>query len=206
MKRKYIIGIIILLVVVLCVAVFLYMPYQNQLHTSEFNKELQNTSSTEAEILKIRDDMGSQNSTDVDVFIKTVNDDISPKYSDELNKLNEAEKHIDNNQTRSDYVKFQKQRIELESQNYNLTVKIYNALAQYYKGEKSPQDANATINNASTELATVQNDLNAAYTNIRNLLKDNPEFNSTLQDLKLADPFYGNPHVLNNTNITNTTQ
>ena len=215
MDKKIIAIIVVLAIVLVGAYMFLYVPYENTARAESFQKSLKNASSTNAEITSISEQFNKQNNTNVETLIKTLNDEISPKYSDELSKLNEAEKFTnDQNESlkkvKSDYISFQKKRVEHESQTANGTIKFYNALAQYYKGEKSPEDAQSSVNNASQELATAQNELNADYTNIRNLLKDNPDFNATLHSLDLTSPFYGemtqqNTTGANTTNTTNTT-
>lgn len=213
MDKKIIAIIVVLAIVLIGAYMYLYVPYENTARAESFDKNLKNASSTNAEITSISEQFNKQNNTNVDTLIKTINDEISPKYSEEISKLSEAEKFTnDKNETmkkvKTDYINFQKKRVEHESQTANGTIKFYNAYAQYLKGEKSPQDAQNSINNASQELANAQNELNADYTNIRNLLKDNPDFNATLHNLNLTSPFYGEMPQQNATaaaNATNTT-
>ena len=98
-------------------------------------------------------------------------------------------------------------RVELESQNIKSTVTKLNAISQYVKGEKNAQDAQTSINNADTAMSNSQKELQQVYTDINTLLKQNPSFNQTLQDLKLEKPYYGETRTQTQTqNITNSTE
>lgn len=207
MNKKVIAIIVAIAVVIIGSYVFIYQPYQENLLSSQFNEGLQNASSVETQIITTTDQFNKQSSTDVDVLIGTINNDITPKYSDELLKLNQTAKLTNNNNTKKKYIDLQMKRVELESQNIKSTVTKLNAISQYVKGEKNAQDAQTSINNADTEMSNSQKELQQVYTDINTLLKQNPSFNQTLQDLKLEKPYYGETRTQTQTqNITNSTE
>ena len=70
-------------------------------------------------------------------------------------------------------------------------------------GEKNGEDAQNTLNKVQTDMTNNNNELNQVYTDIQNLLKENPDLDKKLHDLNLAPAFYGQPAAQN---ITNTTQ
>lgn len=207
MNKKVIAIIVAIAVVIIGSYVFIYQPYQENLLSGQFNEGLQNASSVETQIITTTDQFNKQSSTDVDVLIGTINNDITPKYSDELLKLNQTAKLTNNNNTKKKYIDLQMKRVELESQNIKSTVTKLNAISQYVKGEKNAQDAQTSINNADTEMSNSQKELQQVYTDINTLLKQNPSFNQTLQDLKLEKPYYGETRTQTQTqNITNSTE
>ncbi|MBQ6220537.1 MAG: hypothetical protein IJJ47_12455 [Methanosphaera sp.] len=207
MNKKVIAIIVAIAVVIIGSYVFIYQPYQENLLSGQFNEGLQNASSVETQIITTTDQFNKQNSTDVDVLIGTINNDITPKYSDELLKLNQTAKLTNNNNTKKKYIDLQMKRVELESQNIKSTVTKLNAISQYVKGEKNAQDAQTSINNADTAMSNSQKELQQVYTDINTLLKQNPSFNQTLQDLKLEKPYYGETRTQTQTqNITNSTE
>lgn len=207
MNKKVIAIIVAIAVVIIGSYVFIYQPYQENLLSGQFNEGLQNASSVETQIITTTDQFNKQSSTDVDVLIGTINNDITPKYSDELLKLNQTAKLTNNNNTKKKYIDLQMKRVELESQNIKSTVTKLNAISQYVKGEKNAQDAQTSINNADTAMSNSQKELQQVYTDINTLLKQNPSFNQTLQDLKLEKPYYGETRTQTQTqNITNSTE
>lgn len=207
MNKKVIAIIVAIAVVIIGSYVFIYQPYQENLLSGQFNEGLQNASSVETQIITTTDQFNKQSSTDVDVLIGTINNDITPKYSEELLKLNQTAKLTNNNNTKKKYIDLQMKRVELESQNIKSTVTKLNAISQYVKGEKNAQDAQTSINNADTEMSNSQKELQQVYTDINTLLKQNPSFNQTLQDLKLEKPYYGETRTQTQTqNITNSTE
>lgn len=207
MNKKVIAIIVAIAVVIIGSYVFIYQPYQENLLSGQFNEGLQNASSVETQIITTTDEFNKQSSTDVDVLIGTINNDITPKYSDELLKLNQTAKLTNNNNTKKKYIDLQMKRVELESQNIKSTVTKLNAISQYVKGEKNAQDAQTSINNADTAMSNSQKELQQVYTDINTLLKQNPSFNQTLQDLKLEKPYYGETRTQTQTqNITNSTE
>lgn len=207
MNKKVIAIIVAIAVVIIGSYVFIYQPYQENLLSGQFNEGLQNASSVETQIITTTDQFNKQSSTDVDVLIGTINNDITPKYSDELLKLNQTAKLTNNNNTKKKYIDLQMKRVELESQNIKSTVTKLNAISQYVKGEKNAQDAQTSINNADTAMSNSQKELQQVYTDINTLLKQNPSFNQTLQDLKLEKPYYGETQTQTQTqNITNSTE
>lgn len=206
MNKKVIAIIVAIAVVIIGSYVFIYQPYQENILSGQFNEGLQNASSVETQIITTTDQFNKQSSTDVDVLIGTINNDITPKYSDELLKLNQTAKLTNNNNTKKKYIDLQMKRVELESQNLKSTVTKLNAISQYVKGEKNAQDAQTSINNADTAMSNSQKELQQVYTDINTLLKQNPSFNQTLQDLKLEKPYYGETQTQTQTqNITNST-
>ena len=82
-KISIIIGIIIL-AIVLYFGVTQYQSYQEEVLTESFNKNLQNASSIEANLISSTEKFNQQQSTDVDELISTINNDMTPKYSEEL--------------------------------------------------------------------------------------------------------------------------
>ena len=170
MNKKVIAIIVAIAVVIIGSYVFIYQPYQENLLSGQFNEGLQNASSVETQIITTTDQFNKQNSTDVDVLIGTINNDITPKYSDELLKLNQTAKLTNNNNTKKKYIDLQMKRVELESQNIKSTVTKLNAISQYVKGEKNAQDAQTSINNADTAMSNSQKELQQVYTDINTLL------------------------------------
>jgi len=207
-KKISIIAGIIILAIVLYFGVTQYQSYQEEVLTESFNKNLQNASSIEANLISSTEKFNKQQSTDVDELISTINNDMTPKYSEELKILNDTYEQT-NNDTRKQYLSLQMKRIELESKNLNATVTTLNAISQYVKGEKTPEDAQTSINNANKELTDTSNELNSVLTDIKTLLKQNPDFDQSLRGLNLEKSYYGETHqqaqAQNITNTTNTT-
>lgn len=199
-----IIGIIIL-AVLLYFGVTQYQSYQEDVLTEQFNKNVQNASAIETNIISSTEKFNKQNSTDVDELISTINNDMTPKYSEELKILNDTYESTQND-TRKQYLSLQMKRIELESKNLNATVTTLNAISQYVKGEKTGQDAQTSINNANKELSDTNKELHSVYTDIKTLLKQHPDFNQSLTGLHLEKSYYGETHQQAQTqNITNNT-
>ncbi|MDO5825571.1 MAG: hypothetical protein BZ137_05520 [Methanosphaera sp. rholeuAM130] len=208
-KRKIsIIAAIIILAIVAYFGVTQYQSYQEEVLTESFNKNLQNASAIEANLISSTEKFNNQPSTDVDELISTINNDMTPKYAEELKILNDTYEST-NNDTKKQYVSLQMKRIELSSKNLNATVTTLNAISQLYKGEKSPQDAQTSINNANKDSTDSSNELNSVLTDIKTLLKQNPEFEQSLRGLHLEKSFYGETQqqvqAQNSTNATNTT-
>lgn len=209
-KRKIsIIAAIVILAIVAYFGVTQYQSYQEEVLTESFNKNLQNASAIEANLISSTEKFNNQPSTDVDELMSTINNDMSPKYAEELNVLNKTYESTKND-TKKQYISLQMKRIELSSKNLNGTVTTLNAISQLYKGEKSQEDAQTAINNANKDIANSSSELNSVFTDIKTLLKQNPEFEQSLRGLHLEKPFYGETqqtqNITNTTNTTNNTQ
>ncbi len=206
MDKKIIAAIIAVAVILIAGYFCIYTPYQENILSENYDKGLQDASAIETKIIATTEQFNNQGSTDADTLINTINNEITPKYSEEIAKLNETTKQTNNNQIKQKYLELQMKRLELESKNLNGTVSTLYAISQYVKGEKSAQDAQTSINNANTEMTDSQKELNDVYVDIQTLLKQNPDFNQTLQDLHLEKPFYGEKRVQAEAqNITNAT-
>lgn len=207
--NKKIIGIIIVIAILLVIGVQQYGSYQDNLFSENFNETLQNASAVETQIGNTTERFNNQNSTDADMLISTINNEITPKYSEELTQLNETAGYTDND-TEKRYIELQEKRVELESKNLNATVTTLNALSQYVKGEKTADDAQSSINKANTDATNTNNELNQVYSDIRTLLAQNPDLNKKVHDLNLSKPYYGETNTQaqaqNITNSTNSTQ
>lgn len=209
-KRKIsIIAAIVILAIVAYFGVTQYQSYQEEVLTESFNKNLQNASAIEANLISSTEKFNNQPGTDVDELMSTINNDMSPKYAEELNVLNKTYESTKND-TKKQYISLQMKRIELSSKNLNGTVTTLNAISQLYKGEKSQEDAQTAINNANKDIANSSSELNSVFTDIKTLLKQNPEFEQSLRGLHLEKPFYGETqqtqNITNTTNTTNNTQ
>lgn len=203
---KKIIIIAIIIAVILILGIPAYESYQNQMLSENFNKSIQNASSIETQIINATDKFNHQNTTDVDELISTINNDMAPKYSEELYKLNETAQFTFND-TEHNYIDLQIKRITLESENLNATVTTLNAISQFVRGEKSPNDAQQAINDANTLMTKNNEELNKIYSDIKSLLSNNPDLNKKLRDLKLEKSYYGESNIQANTqNLTNTTE
>lgn len=205
MNKKIIGAIIALIVVVIAGYTFFYAPYQENILSEQFNENLQNASNIEKDIAATSEQFNKKESTDVDELINTINNKISPKYSEEIAKLNETAKYANNNETKLAYISNQTKRLELESKSLNATVSTLNAISQYVKGEKSGEDAQSSINRANVEMEDSAKELKVVYDDIKKLLKDNPDLNQSLQGLKLEKPFYGEERTVSQPNIANNT-
>lgn len=203
---KKIIIVAIIIAVLLILGIPSYESYQNQLLSENFNKSIQNASSIESEVINATEKFNHQNSTDVDELISTINNDMAPKYSEELYKLNETAQFTFND-TEHNYIDLQIKRITLESENLNATVTTLNAISQFVRGEKNPADAQKAIDDANTLMSKNNEELNTVYSDIKSLLSNNPDLNKKLHDLKLEKSYYGETNIQANTqNITNTTE
>lgn len=206
MNKKLIAAIIVLALVIVGGYFFLYAPYQENILNENYNSGLQNASSVETQVIALTEKFNNQQSTDVDTLMNTINNEIIPKYSDEIATLEETGKQSNGNETKTKYIELQTKRLELESKNLNATVTTLNAISQYVKGEKSAEDAQNSINKANTDMTESQKELESVYVDIKTLLTQNPGFNQTLQELHLEKPYYGEKRVQANTqNISNTT-
>lgn len=203
MNKKFI-GILAVIIVVLIIAIPQYDSYQKTLLSQDFNKSLQNASSIETEIATTTKQLNAQNSTDADTLIRTINNDITPKYSEEILRLNETSTTT-NNDTEKKYLDLQMKRVQLESKNLNATVTTLNAISQYVKGEKTGEDAQDAINTANSAATNSSIELNQVYNDIKTLLDTNPDLNKKVHDLNLDDSYYGQIQQNNITNSTNTT-
>ncbi len=206
MNKKIIAIIIILIAAIIAGYTFFYAPYQEKVLSEQYDGNLQNASAIEKDLVSITEKFNTQNSTDVDVLINTINNEIMPKYSEEIKVLNETLKYANNNETKEQYIANQTKRLELESKNLNATVSTLNAISQYVKGEKSPEDAQSSINRANIEMEDSVKELETVNNNIKKILNDNPEFSQMLHNLNLEKTFYGEqrannqtPSVANNT-------
>ena len=85
-----VIGALIVIAIILIIGIPQYQSYQDQLLSEHFNETLQNASSIESSISTTTQQFNNQNSTDVDMLMNTINNDITPKYSEELLRLNET--------------------------------------------------------------------------------------------------------------------
>lgn len=199
----------IAIIIILFFGITYYQSYQEDVLSQQFNKDIQNASAIEANIMSSTEKFNNQQSTNVDDLISTINNDMTPKYAEEINILNKT-LETTNNDTKKRYLELQIKRIELTSKNSNATVTTLNALAQYYKGEKSAEDAQNSINTANSEMTNTSNELKSVFTDITTLLKQNPDLNQTLHGLNLEKVFYGEQIQQNQTNMTtnttNTTQ
>lgn len=203
MNKKFI-GILAVIIVVLIIAIPQYDSYQKTLLSQDFNKSLQNASSIETEIAITTKQLNAQNSTDADTLIRTINNDITPKYSEEILRLNETSTTTSND-TEKKYLDLQMKRVQLESKNLNATVTTLNAISQYVKGEKTGEDAQDAINTANSAATNSSIELNQVYNDIKTLLDTNPDLNKKVHDLNLDDSYYGQIQQNNITNSTNTT-
>jgi peptidoglycan hydrolase CwlO-like protein len=195
MNKKIIAAIIALVVIIIAGYSYFYLPYQDNILSENYDQGLQNASGIETKIIATTEQFNNQQSTDADVLMNTINNDIVPKYGEEIDILNKTLDNAKNNATKTKYIELQCKRLELESKNLNATVSILNAISQYVKQEKSPEDAQSSIDNANTELTNTKKELDDVYVDIRTLLTQNPDFNQTLQDLHLEKPFYGETRV-----------
>ena len=127
-KRKIsIIAAIVILAIVAYFGVTQYQSYQEEVLTESFNKNLQNASAIEANLISSTEKFNNRPSTDVDELMSTINNDMSPKYAEELNVLNKTYEST-NNDTKKQYISLQMKRIELSSKNLNGTVTTLNAI------------------------------------------------------------------------------
>lgn len=199
MNKKILAIVIAIMVIVIAGLGISYLNYQDEVLSEKFNENLKNASSIEDEITSTTEQFNTQESTDVDVLINTINNDITPKYSEEIALLNKTLEYTNNNVTKEQYLANQTKRIELESKNLNATVTTLYSISQYVKGEKSAEDAQNSINKANEEMENSIKELNDVYDNISKLLEENPELNQTLHDLDLKEPFYGEEISINQT-------
>lgn len=204
MNKKIIAAIIAIAVIIVGGYFGIYAPYQESVLSENYNSELQEASAIETNILATTEQINKQQSTDADTLISTINNNIIPKYGEEIDKINKTKSLANNNKTKEKYIELQCKRLELESKNLNSTVATLNAISQYVKGEKSSQDAQTSINNANSEMTKSQSELETVYVDIKTLLTQNPDFNQTLQGLHLEKPFYGETRAQTQ-NITNKT-
>ena len=116
MNKKMIIGIIAVILVALIIAIPQYESYQSTLLSENFNKTLQNASAVETEIASTTNQINQQNSTDADTLIHTINNQITPKYSEELLRLNETKTNT-NNDTEKQYIDLQMKRVQRDPSN-----------------------------------------------------------------------------------------
>ncbi len=204
MDKKIIAAIIAIAAILVLAYSFIYIPYQENVLSESYDKGLQDASAIETKIIATTEQFNKQESTDADTLINTINNDITPKYAEEISQLNETLKQTNGNDVKEKYTQLQMKRLELESKNLNGTVSTLYSISQYVKGEKSAEDAQASINKANAEMTDSQKELNDVYTDIKTLLTQNPDFNQTLHDLHLEKPFYGETRIQTQ-NITNTT-
>ena len=205
MNKKIIGAIIALIIIVIAGYTFFYAPYQDNVLSEKYNASLQNASNIEKNIVTATEKFNNQNGTDVDVLINTINNEVTPKYSEEIAVLNETVNYANNNQTKINYINNQTKRLELESKSLNATVTMLNAISQYVKGEKSGEDAQSSINRANIEMEDSAKELENINEKIKQLLKDNPDLNQTLHGLNLEKPFYGEQRTLQTPNVANNT-
>ncbi|WP_303234942.1 hypothetical protein [Methanosphaera cuniculi] len=200
--NKKLLGVLIIIAALLIIGVPYYQSYQDNLLSEHFNETMKNASSIQEGITSTINDFNTKNSTDADTLMTTINNQLTPEYSEEQLRLNESAM-CTSNETEHKYIDLQLKRVTLESQSLNLTVTSLNAIAQYVRGEKNGEDAQNTLNKVQTDMTNNNNELNQVYTDIQNLLKENPDLDKKLHDLNLAPAFYGQPATQN---ITNTTQ
>lgn len=206
MDKKIIAAIVVLAVILIAGYFCIYTPYQENILSENYDKGLQDASAIETKIIATTEQFNKQESTDADTLINTINNEVTPKYAEEIAKLNETSKQTNGDPVKEKYIELQIKRLELESKNVNGTVATLYSISQYVKGEKSAQDAQNSIDNANNEMTSSQKELNDVYVDIKTLLTQHPDFNQTLQDLHLEKPFYGETRAqAQPQNITNTT-
>lgn len=206
MDKKIIAAIIAIAAILALGYSFLYIPYQENVLSENYDKGLQDASAIETKIIATTEQFNNQESTDADTLINTINNEITPKYAEEISQLNKTLEQTNGDDVKTKYLELQMKRLELESKNLNGTVSTLYAISQYVKGEKNTADAQTSINNANKEMTDSQKELDGVYVDIKTLLTQHPDFNQTLQDLHLEKPFYGETRVQAQTqNITNTT-
>ena len=127
--NKKIAAVLLIIAALLIVGIPQYESYQNNLLSEHFNESMKNASSTQEKITQTITDFNSKNNTDADTLMSTLNNQITPQYSEEALKLNESAMSTDND-TEKKYIDLQIKRVSLESQSLNLTVNSLNAIAQ----------------------------------------------------------------------------
>ncbi|MDO5852296.1 MAG: hypothetical protein Q4Q23_07400 [Methanobacteriaceae archaeon] len=206
MDTKYkAIIVVVILAIILAVTIPYYNSYQDNIRSENFNKSIQNANTIEETALNATKKLNEGNSTDVTVLLTTINNDIIPKYSEEITKLNQTAELTDD-PVEKQYLTLQQERITLQSKSINDTVTILNSISKYMKGEKSAEDAQQTINQSNQDLSTMNTDIQTNYDNINKLLNDNPNLKQKVDNLNLGDGFKGKlTETTNNTTSNMTT-
>ena len=199
---KIIIAVIIILALV---AGYMYLDGVGQQTKAEnFDKALQNASAIDTKIAGATEKYNNQSSTNIEDLINTMNQDMSPKYSEEIEVLNNSLQYTSSD-VEKQYVELEIKRLEIQSKNLNATVKLFNAIVQNAKKEKTAEEAQAAVNEANKDLSDTSNEINDVYTDIQTLLKQNPDFNNRLHNLQLEKAYYGEKPEQPNNNVTNNT-
>ena len=128
--NKKLLGVLIIIAALLIVGVPYYQSYQDNLLSEHFNETMKNASSIQEGITSTINDFNTKNSTDADTLMTTINNQLTPEYSEEQLRLNESAM-CTSNETEHKYIDLQLKRVTLESQSLNLTVTSLNAIAQY---------------------------------------------------------------------------
>lgn len=197
MNKKIIAIIIAVIVILLGVYQFVYVPYQNEQAIKNYNEGLQNVSAIDDEINETNSKLNNESSINVtegiDLTIKTLKE-ITPKVDEQIEKLNETRAYANGNETKEKYIDYQIQCKQIEKEMMSDMTKEYEELGDAYKNMditkimSASQKIQDTFNSKADEMVTVRD-------NIINLLNDNPEFNQTVHDLNLSDDFYGNMNL-----------
>lgn len=113
-------------------------------------------------------------------------------YDEEIVFLNETKKHSDN-QTEKLYVDLLINQTQLQKQEVNLSLEVYNIVDQYYGKNISAGNATLQAINITSNVTEIQTQRDEINTQIRQLIETNPELDQHLQSLGLDQnaKYYG---------------
>lgn len=193
MNKKIIAIIIAVIVILLGIYQFVYVPYQNEEAIKNYNAGLQNVSAMDKEFNESATSaFNNLNSSDVsgsiEITTKVLKDSIST-CDKEIEKLNETRTYANGNKTKEDYIDYQIQIKQIEKELSEDMIPEYDKMNEAIKNTDL-----VSMMNASNQLDNIYNakveEVKPVRDNVIKLLNDNPDFNQTLRDLNLTEDFY----------------
>lgn len=193
MNKKIIAIIIIVLVIVVGLYQFVYVPYQDVLAKKHYNEGLQNASNIDKQLNESFNKLGNLTSSDVtggfESRIQTFNDSIA-KYDEQIEILNRTRKYANGNATKEKYIDDEIELTQIEKSTSTELVKESNDFLDAYnnmnisKMEDATKKMEKTTDTKTIEVKQVQDD-------IIKILGDNPDLNQTVHRMNLTKKYTG---------------
>lgn len=193
MDRKKIAGIlIILLLLIVGTYQFVYLPYQEEQARINFNNGLINASNIENDSSKY-EKYDFENSTDINDMTLDMNNmhkEMKPQIQEIKNILNDTIQYANNNETKIKYVELQIKRIEKTEISIDNMVKTVNEMNDALNNNDELLVL-ALYTRMQNETVDDINEYKDVQEEVKTLLKNNPDLNSSLRQLNLYYEYYG---------------
>lgn len=193
MDRKKIAGILIILLLLIVGSYqFVYLPYQEEQARINFNNGLINASNIENDSSKY-EKYDFENSTDINDMTLDMNNmhkEMKPQIQEIKNILNDTIQYANNNETKIKYVELQIKRIEKTEISIDNMVKTVNEMNDALNNNDELLVL-ALYTRMQNETVDDINEYKDVQEEVKTLLKNNPDLNSSLRQLNLYYEYYG---------------